>query len=90
VDLIRERLDIYSSREHKKLQWRAGNAVSLLYADQGKLTEAEKMYIRALQGCEEAIGPDHTFVLSIVNNRGNLYADQGKLADADKMYIRAL
>jgi Tfp pilus assembly protein PilF len=62
----------------------------LLYADQGKLAEAEKMYIRALQGCEEALGPDHTSTLSTVNNLGLLYADQGKLAKAEKMYIRAL
>ena len=61
-----------------------------LYADQGKLAEAEKMYIRALQGKEEALGPDHTSTLDTVNNLGNLYADQGKLAEAEKMYIRAL
>ncbi|KAK5215258.1 hypothetical protein LTR72_011670 [Exophiala xenobiotica] len=61
-----------------------------LYKDQGKLAEAEKMYIRALQGREEALGPDHTSTLSTVNNLGNLYKDQGKLAEAEKMYIRAL
>src|SRR5207249_4676317 len=61
-----------------------------LYADQGKLPEAEKMYIRALQGKEEAFGPDHTSTLGTVNNLGNLYAGQGKLAEAEKMYIRAL
>jgi tetratricopeptide (TPR) repeat protein len=31
----------------------------LLYSNQGKLAEAEKMYQRALQGYEKAIGPDH-------------------------------
>jgi tetratricopeptide (TPR) repeat protein len=48
------------------------------------------MYIRALQGYEEALGPDHTSTLDTVNNLGLLYADQGKLAEAEKMYIRAL
>jgi hypothetical protein len=61
-----------------------------LYSDQGKLAEAEKMYIRALQGKEEALGPDHTSTLSTVNNLGNLYKDQSKLAEAEKMYTRAL
>ena len=61
-----------------------------LYFDQGKLAEAEKMYIRALQGKEEALGPDHTSTLDTVNNLGNLYKNQGKLAEAEKMYIRAL
>jgi tetratricopeptide (TPR) repeat protein len=61
-----------------------------LYVNQGKLAEAEKMYIRALQGKEEALGPDHTSTLDTVNNLGKLYANQGKLAEAEKMYIRAL
>jgi hypothetical protein len=47
------------------------------------------MYIRALQGCEEALGPGHTSTLQTVNNLGLFYADQNKLAEAEKMYIRA-
>jgi len=46
-----------------------------LRSDEGKLAEAEKMYIRALQGCEKALGLDHTSTLDTVNNLGNLYAD---------------
>jgi tetratricopeptide (TPR) repeat protein len=61
-----------------------------LYANQGKLAEAEAMYTRALQGKEEALGPKHTSTLGTVNNLGNLYADQGKLAEAEAMYTRAL
>ncbi|KAL5353528.1 hypothetical protein ACLOAV_001565 [Pseudogymnoascus australis] len=61
-----------------------------LYADQGKLVEAEQMYQRALQGKEKAWGPEHTSTLSTVNNLGLLYADQGKLVEAEQMYQRAL
>src|ERR1700722_15486107 len=61
-----------------------------LYADQGKLDEAEKMYQRALQGYEKAWGPDHTSTLDTVNNLGLLYMRQGKLDEAEKMYQRAL
>jgi tetratricopeptide (TPR) repeat protein len=53
-----------------------------LYANQGKLDEAEKMYQRALQGYEKACGLDYTLtlvtvnnLLDIVNNLGSLYAD---------------
>ena len=62
----------------------------LLYRDQGKLAEAEQMYVRALAGYEKALGPDHTSTLDTVNNLGNLYRDQGKLAEAEQMYVRAL
>jgi tetratricopeptide (TPR) repeat protein len=60
-----------------------------LYVDQGKLDEAEEMYLRALAGSEKALGRDHTLTLSTVNNLGNLYADQGK-NEAEEMYLRAL
>ena len=61
-----------------------------LYADLGRLDEAEKMYQRALQGYEKAWGPEHTSTLSTVNNLGLLYADLGRLDEAEKMYQRAL
>lgn len=57
-----------------------------LCADQGKLAEAEKMYQRALQGYEKALGLEHTSTLAAVNNLGLFYADQGKLDEAEKMY----
>ncbi|OQU94929.1 Tetratricopeptide repeat-containing protein [Cladophialophora immunda] len=72
-----------------ELDWAFYN-LGIIYFDQGKLAEAEKMYIRALQSYEEACGPDHTSTLDTVNNLGLLYADQGKLGKAERMYIRAL
>ena len=48
------------------------------------------MYVRALVGCEKALGSEHTSTLETVNNLGNLYADQGKLREAEDMYARAL
>ena len=48
------------------------------------------MYIRALQGKEEALGPDHTLILDTVHNIGELYSEQGKLAEAEAMFARAL
>jgi tetratricopeptide (TPR) repeat protein len=71
------------------LDWAFHN-LGILYKNQGKLAEAEKMYIRALQGKEEALGPDHPSTLDTVNSLGNLYMDQGKLAEAEKMYVQAL
>jgi hypothetical protein len=37
------------------------------------MTEAEAMYVRALQGCGKAWGAEHTSALSTVNNPGILY-----------------
>jgi tetratricopeptide (TPR) repeat protein len=71
------------------IEWALHN-LGNLYANQGKLAEAEAMYHRALQGKEEALGPKHTSTLDTVNNLGSLYRDQGKLAEAEAMYHRAL
>jgi tetratricopeptide (TPR) repeat protein len=68
----------------------AMHMLGLLYADQGRLTEAESMYQRALEGKEKALGQDHTSTLNTVSNLGNLYADQGRLTEAESMYERAL
>jgi len=61
-----------------------------LYSDQGKMTEAEDMYLRALTGSKKAWGPAHTSTLDTVNNLGVLYSDQGKMTEAEDMYLRAL
>ena len=66
------------------------NNLGLLYSDQGKLREAEDMFVRALAGYEKALGPEHTSTLRTVNNLGNLYSDQGKLREAEDMFVRAL
>jgi tetratricopeptide (TPR) repeat protein len=84
-----EQTILENKMDNEGIEWIFYN-LGLLYASQGKLAEAEAMYIRALQGCEEALGPKHTLTLDTVNNLGNLYANQGKLTEADAMYIRAL
>jgi Tfp pilus assembly protein PilF len=71
------------------MEWACHN-LGGLYADQGKLVEAQQMYQRALQGFEKAWGPEHTSTLDTVNNLGLLYYSQGKLAEAEQMYQRAL
>jgi hypothetical protein len=56
-----------------------------LYADQSKLGEAERMYMRVLQGYEEALGLKHTSTLENVLNLSNLYFRPGELAKAEQM-----
>ena len=84
-----EQATIENKVDTEGMEW-ALHSLGILFSDQNKLAEAEKMYIRALQGYEKALGPKHISTLQTVNNLGLLYADQGKLAEAEKMYIRAL
>jgi tetratricopeptide (TPR) repeat protein len=68
---------------------RTVNNLGNLYKDQGKMKEAEEMYLRALRGKEEAWGAEHTSTLDTVYGLGNLYRDQGEVAKAKDMYERA-
>jgi tetratricopeptide (TPR) repeat protein len=54
---------------------RTVNNLGNLYADQGKLDEAEEMYMRALKG-KEALDVESTSILAIINNLGLLYTAQ--------------
>ena len=64
-----------------------------LYADQGKLDEAEKMYQRALQGYQKALGLKNVAryrpALNTISNLGDLFAAQRHLDKAKEMYLRA-
>ncbi|KAK2612718.1 hypothetical protein QQS21_001335 [Conoideocrella luteorostrata] len=73
----------------KDLDWVFHN-LGILYAEQGKLQEAEEMYARALQEKEKTWGPDHTSSLETVHSLGCLYAYQGKLQEAEEMFVPTL
>lgn len=74
------------------------SALGLLYSNEGKLTKAEQMYIRALQSYEVIFGKDYEatikmetiWTLIAANNLGLVYFDQGKLVEAEQLYLRVL
>ncbi|PVH70492.1 hypothetical protein DL98DRAFT_135890 [Cadophora sp. DSE1049] len=70
------------------------NNLAALYANQGKLVEAEQMYQRALQGYEKAIGPDNIITsipaLTTIRGFGSLFERQADIATARTMYAKAL
>jgi tetratricopeptide (TPR) repeat protein len=70
--------------DDKGREW-ALDSLGYMYSNQGRHEEAEKMYLRALQGTEKAWGPEHTLTLETVNNLGSLYAKLGRLDKAEKM-----
>ena len=67
------------------------NSLGLLYADQGKVDEAEKMYQRAINGFEKTLGPRlvSTYVPAL-NTAAILYVALGRTDEAIDMYYRAL
>ncbi|KAK3643209.1 hypothetical protein LTR56_010356 [Elasticomyces elasticus] len=69
------------------------NNIGVLYAEQGRMKEAEEMYWRALRGNLEAWVLRYTptsMTTTTLDNLGRLYADQGKMKEAEEMHLRAL
>ena len=56
----------------------------------GKLTEAEEMYQKAIDGYEKAFGRDHPNTLSAVHGIGGVYETMGKLTEAEETYLQVL
>jgi tetratricopeptide (TPR) repeat protein len=56
------------------------NNLAGLYESQGKHDEAEPLYERALAIYEKALGPDHPYTATSLNNLARLREDQSKPA----------
>jgi tetratricopeptide (TPR) repeat protein len=60
-----------------------------VYESQGKYAKAEEFYQRSLKVLEKALGPDHPYVASVLNNLAVLYESEGRDADAEPLYQRS-
>ena len=61
--------------------------VAVLLKHQGKLSQAEKLFIEARGAFEQSTthGPSHPKTLSAISNLASVYHDQGKLSEAKKL-----
>ena len=66
------------------------NNLAIVYRDQGKYSEAEGLYKRALVIREKALGASHPDVAQTLNNLAIVYRDQGKYGEAEGLLKRAL
>jgi tetratricopeptide (TPR) repeat protein len=66
------------------------NRIANLYKQQGKYTEAEPFYLRALVVSEEQLGTNHLNTAAIFNNIAELYRFMGRYTEAEPLYRRSL
>src|SRR5207248_2305640 len=66
------------------------NNLGLLYADQGKLGEADRMYQRVAARYENAFQHETIPALNTASKLARLYREQGKTNEAEKMFQRAI
>lgn len=61
-----------------------------IYLEQGRLTEAEEMYLHALKAEEKGFGPKHNLTSNTIIHLAHVYLKSGRVDGAEKMYLRAL
>lgn len=60
------------------------------YREQGRLREAEQMYMLALERRERVLGADHQATVDSVHSLGCVYRDQRRLGEAQDMFTLVL
>ena len=58
---------------------------ALAYWNQGRYEEAEQLYLRALEGWEETLGPKHPDTLATVQGLASVYRSQGRYEEAKRL-----
>jgi tetratricopeptide (TPR) repeat protein len=66
------------------------NNLALLYNNQGKYSEAEPLYLDALEMRKRLFTGDHPDVATSLNNLAVLYDNQGRYSEAEPLYLDAL
>ena len=64
-----------------------GQSVSnlgILYQSQGRLAEAEAMFLQAVLLFEKALAPDHPETATGLTNLGQVYQAQGRFMDGEE------
>ena len=66
------------------------NNLALLYKSQRRYSEAEPVYLQALEMKKRLFAGDHPDVASSLNNLAELYNSQGRYTDAEPLHKQAL
>ncbi|KAM0339924.1 hypothetical protein ACHAPU_010757 [Fusarium lateritium] len=59
--------------------------IAIIYDQQGRLKDAEQLYVETLQATKSILGPDHPSTLATMNNLASLFHSQGRLEEAEKL-----
>jgi tetratricopeptide (TPR) repeat protein len=66
------------------------NNLAELYRIQGRYSETEPLYRRALEAFERRLGKERPNTVSVVSNLAGLYEDEGRYKDAEALFLRTL
>ena len=66
------------------------NYLALLYESQGRYSEAEPLYLQAVEIDRRSLPEDHPSLATHLNNLALLYKSQGRYSEAEPLYLQAV
>ena len=66
------------------------NYLALLYGSQGRYSEAEPLFLQALEIGRRSLPEDHPSLANHLNNLAGLYQSQGRYSEAEPLYLQAV
>ena len=66
------------------------NYLAGLYESQGRYSEAEPLYLQALEISRRSLPEDHPSLATRLNNLAGLYESQGRYSEAEPLYLQAV
>ena len=66
------------------------NYLAALYESQGRYSEAEPLYLQAVEIDKRSLPEDHPTLATHLNNLAELYRSQGRYSEAEPLYLQAL
>ncbi|KAI5460666.1 hypothetical protein BGZ63DRAFT_488681 [Mariannaea sp. PMI_226] len=64
--------------------------LATIYRDQGRLEEAEKLFVQVMETCKTKLGADHPNMLTSMANLASTYWNQGRWEEAEKLDIQVM
>ncbi|MEP0881380.1 tetratricopeptide repeat protein [Trichocoleus sp. ST-U3] len=66
------------------------NNLADLYSSQGRYSEAEPLFLQAIDILQKSLSTDHLRIATSLNNLAGLYYYQGRYSEAEPLYLQAL
>ncbi|MBD1892719.1 tetratricopeptide repeat protein [Coleofasciculus sp. FACHB-SPT9] len=66
------------------------NNLAGLYYSQGRYSEAEPLYLQAIEIDKKSLPPDHPEIATSLNNLAELYRSQGRYSEAERLFLQAI
>ncbi|KAK4164656.1 putative kinesin light chain, partial [Cladorrhinum sp. PSN259] len=67
-----------------------GSTFGLLYYEEGRWEEAEKLFMQVMESCKTKLGTDHPDTLRGMANLASTYRKQGRWEEAEKLKVQVM